>query len=113
MRYKRLILLTVSLLWMLVAPDAKAAVCDSHIEPDREAQQLTWTDIGMHDVLASGGTSLVTHTTVRLNNSNSPAGTVAPNAARHTSIRHERHKANNMHSVVQKGYIYLLCRLRI
>lgn len=113
MRFKKLILLMLALVWLVPCKAETPSVPTAKLVDKTCAERPQWSDMGMYDLLAApGAASLTPPSTVRIV-SNGASATVPAGGVHHRiyaspTVRPLVHPTN-----IHRGYIYLLRCLRL
>lgn len=113
MRFKKLILLMLALVWLMPCKAETPSAPTAKLVDKTCAERPQWSDMGMYDLLAApGAASLTPPSTVRIVSNGAsatvPAGSVHHRIYASPTVRPLVHPTN-----IHRGYIYLLRCLRL
>ncbi len=114
MHHKRLILFLFAALWLIpFAAEATDMPCRHTGSISRPVDEISWDDIGMRDLLAANGQSVVAPpTTMRTHQDATPD--VCPTAPTLLTVRYRTFRTHLAHRALwMRGYIYLIQCLRL
>ena len=114
MRFKKLILLMLALVWMMPCKAETHSSSTAKLVDKTSAERPQWSDMGMNNLLAAPGTtSLTPPTTVRIVSNGSSSGGTLLGGVHHRLFGSVAVRPLTHHSHIHRGYIYLLRCLRL